>query len=61
MMCPLVVLDPRGALHLAVGSAGASRIRSALLSTLVGILIDDLPTRDAVRAPASTRWTTSST
>ncbi|BCJ71254.1 gamma-glutamyltransferase [Catellatospora sp. IY07-71] len=51
MMCPLVVLDPTGALHLAVGSAGASRIRSALLTTLVGILIDDLPTSDAVCAP----------
>ncbi|MEV0454384.1 gamma-glutamyltransferase [Catellatospora methionotrophica] len=51
MMCPLVVLGPGGALRLAIGSAGASRIRSALLRTLVGVLIDDLPTRDAVRAP----------
>ncbi len=51
MMCPLVVLGPGGALHLAVGSAGASRIRSALLNTLVGILVDGLPTPDAVRAP----------
>ncbi|MEV4413569.1 gamma-glutamyltransferase [Catellatospora sp. NPDC049609] len=51
MMCPLVVLDPDGSLRLAVGSAGASRIRSALLSTLVGVLVDGLPTAAAVRAP----------
>ncbi len=51
MMCPLVVLDADGALRLAIGSAGASRIRSALLRTLVGVLIDGEDTTAAVAAP----------
>ncbi len=48
MMCPLVVLDERGELVLAAGSAGASRIRSALVHTLVNVLLDGLTVRDAV-------------
>lgn len=51
MMCPLVVLTPTGTLDLAVGSAGASRIRSALLSTLVAHLVEGKPVPDSVAAP----------
>jgi gamma-glutamyltranspeptidase/glutathione hydrolase len=51
MMCPLVVLDSNGALAVAAGSAGASRIRSALIQTLLSVLIDKMPVADAVRAP----------
>lgn len=51
MMCPLVVTDPSGHPVLAAGSAGASRIRSALLYTLLGVLVDGLPVPDAVAAP----------
>ena len=40
-MCPLVVIDPGGDLAVAVGSAGASRIRTALVDTLLGVLVDD--------------------
>ena len=50
-MCPLVVLDDRGELVLAAGSAGASRIRSALVHTLVNVLLDGLPVVDAVHHP----------
>lgn len=51
MMCPLVVVSPQGRLQLAVGSAGASRIRSALICTVLGVLVDGLSVPDAVRAP----------
>jgi gamma-glutamyltranspeptidase/glutathione hydrolase len=51
MMCPLVVTDDAGDLVLAAGSSGASRIRSALLHTLVGVLVDGLATREAVHRP----------
>ena len=40
MMCPLVVVDDEGDLVVALGSAGASRIRTALIHTLVNVLID---------------------
>jgi gamma-glutamyltranspeptidase / glutathione hydrolase len=50
-MCPLVVLDGDGALALAAGSAGASRIRSALVQTLLGVLVDGLPTPAATARP----------
>ncbi|WP_433724750.1 gamma-glutamyltransferase [Actinoplanes sp. CA-051413] len=45
-MCPLVVIDDEGALAVAAGSAGASRIRTALVDTLLGVLVDgvDMPT-----------------
>jgi len=51
MMCPLVVLDGDGALRLALGSAGASRIRSALIQTLINVVVGKMPVRDAVYAP----------
>ncbi|MEV0267781.1 gamma-glutamyltransferase [Hamadaea sp. NPDC050747] len=51
MMSPLVVLSPDGDLDLAVGSAGASRIRSALLSTLIAYLVEGRSVPDAVASP----------
>jgi gamma-glutamyltranspeptidase/glutathione hydrolase len=50
-MCPLVVNDSHGSLVLAAGSAGASRIRTALIGTLIGVLIDGKNTTDAIAAP----------
>jgi gamma-glutamyltranspeptidase/glutathione hydrolase len=47
-MCPLVVIDPEGELIVAAGSAGASRIRSALIDTLLGVLVDGLDVPSAV-------------
>lgn len=51
MMCPLVVVDRAGVLTLAAGSAGASRIRTALLATLIGVLVDGLDVTSAINAP----------
>ncbi|GIF76697.1 gamma-glutamyltransferase [Asanoa siamensis] len=51
MMCPLVVIDEDGDLVLAAGSAGASRIRTALVDTLLGVLVDGLDTETAVARP----------
>jgi len=63
MMCPLVVTGPaadgapaaaaghNGGLALAAGAAGASRIRTALVHTLVGVLIDGLPPAEAIERP----------
>jgi len=53
MMCPLVVVDDDGDLVLAAGSAGASRIRTALLHTLVNVLVDG---QDMVPALARPRF-----
>jgi gamma-glutamyltranspeptidase/glutathione hydrolase len=50
-MCPMVVVDAKGRLVLAAGSAGASRIRSALIATLIGVLVDRRSTADAIAAP----------
>jgi gamma-glutamyltranspeptidase/glutathione hydrolase len=50
-MCPLVVIDPAGELIVAAGSAGASRIRSALIDTLLGVLVDRLDVPGAVHRP----------
>jgi gamma-glutamyltranspeptidase/glutathione hydrolase len=50
-MCPLVVIDAGGALAVAAGSAGASRIRTALLDTLLGVLVDGLDMAAAVARP----------
>jgi gamma-glutamyltranspeptidase/glutathione hydrolase len=51
MMCPLVVIGDDGDLVLAAGSAGASRIRTALIDTLLGVLVDGLDTETAVARP----------
>jgi gamma-glutamyltranspeptidase/glutathione hydrolase len=50
-MCPLVVIDSAGRLAAAAGSAGASRIRTALVDTLLGLLIDDLGMPAAIARP----------
>jgi gamma-glutamyltranspeptidase/glutathione hydrolase len=50
-MCPLVVSDRKGNLVLAAGSAGASRIRSALIGTLIGVMVDGRSTAEAIAAP----------
>jgi len=49
-MCPMVVLDERG-LVLAAGSAGGSRIRSALVQTLVNVLLDGDDPATAIDSP----------
>ncbi|HZO66201.1 MAG TPA: gamma-glutamyltransferase [Kribbellaceae bacterium] len=51
MMCPLVVVDDDGDLVVAAGSAGASRIRTALLHTLVNVLVDKQEMGAAVNRP----------
>jgi gamma-glutamyltranspeptidase/glutathione hydrolase len=51
MMCPMVVVDDGGDLVLALGSAGASRIRTALVLTLAQVLIDGLDLPAATRQP----------
>ncbi|MEJ3746041.1 gamma-glutamyltransferase [Actinomycetes bacterium KLBMP 9797] len=51
MMCPLVVVDGHGELVAAAGSAGASRIRTALVHTLVRLLADRLDMRAAINYP----------
>ncbi|MEU4221510.1 gamma-glutamyltransferase [Actinoplanes sp. NPDC026623] len=50
-MCPLVVIDAAGDLAIAAGSAGASRIRTALVHTLLGVLIDGVDTPAAIARP----------
>lgn len=50
-MCPLVVTDPDGELVVAAGSAGASRIRTALVDTLLGVLVDGLSVPEAIARP----------
>ena len=50
-MCPLVVIDDRGRLVVAAGSAGASRIRTALIDTLLGVLVDGLDMPSAIARP----------
>ena len=50
-MCPLVVIDPDGGLAVAAGSAGASRIRTALVDTLLGVLVDGLDMTAAIARP----------
>jgi gamma-glutamyltranspeptidase / glutathione hydrolase len=51
MMCPLVVVDQSGELVVAAGSAGASRIRTALVNTLIGVLVDGLDVPAAIARP----------
>jgi gamma-glutamyltranspeptidase/glutathione hydrolase len=50
-MCPLVVIDEDGDLAVAAGSAGASRIRTALVDTLIGVLVDGLDMASAIARP----------
>jgi gamma-glutamyltranspeptidase/glutathione hydrolase len=50
MMSPTVVVED-GEVHLALGSSGSNRIRSALLQTIVGVVDGGLGAADAVAAP----------
>jgi len=50
-MCPLVVIDGEGRLTAAAGSAGASRIRTALIHTLLGVLVEGLDMPSAIARP----------
>jgi gamma-glutamyltranspeptidase/glutathione hydrolase len=50
-MCPLVVIDGDGRMVAAAGSAGASRIRTALIDTLLGVLVDRLDMPTAIARP----------
>jgi gamma-glutamyltranspeptidase/glutathione hydrolase len=50
-MCPLVVIGPHERLAVAAGSAGASRIRTALIDTLLGVLVDGLDMPGAIGRP----------
>jgi gamma-glutamyltranspeptidase/glutathione hydrolase len=50
MMCPLVVTDDHG-LVAAAGAAGASRIRTALVHSLVGDLVEGLSPAEAIALP----------
>jgi gamma-glutamyltranspeptidase/glutathione hydrolase len=50
-MCPTVVTAPDGPLLLAIGSAGATRIRTALLHALVNTLVDGTDTFAAIHRP----------
>jgi gamma-glutamyltranspeptidase/glutathione hydrolase len=50
MMAPTVLLRD-GQPELAVGSAGSNRIRSAILQTIVRVIDERLPVREAVEAP----------
>jgi gamma-glutamyltranspeptidase/glutathione hydrolase len=50
-MCPLVVVDDQGSLAVAAGSAGASRIRTALVDTLIGVLVDGQDMPSAIARP----------
>nr|WP_240939967.1 gamma-glutamyltransferase [Planosporangium flavigriseum] len=51
MMCPLVVIDDDGELLIAAGSAGASRIRTALVHTLVNVLVKNSDMTAAIKQP----------
>jgi gamma-glutamyltranspeptidase/glutathione hydrolase len=50
MMAPSVVMR-EGEVELVLGSAGSSRIRSAILQTIIGVVDHDLDVRQAVEAP----------
>jgi gamma-glutamyltranspeptidase / glutathione hydrolase len=50
MMSPTIVCDAEG-LRVAIGAAGGTRLRSALVQVLVGILDDGVGARDAVDRP----------
>jgi gamma-glutamyltranspeptidase/glutathione hydrolase len=50
MMAPTLVLDDDG-LELAIGAAGGTRLRTALVTVLAGIVDDDLLPQEAVDRP----------
>lgn len=51
MMAPSLVLDRQGRIELGAGAAGGTRLRTALLSTVSGILDEGLAPADAVERP----------
>jgi gamma-glutamyltranspeptidase / glutathione hydrolase len=51
MMAPTLVLDADGALELALGAAGGTRLRGALVGVLQGVLDDGLGTQEAIDRP----------
>ena len=50
MMAPTLVLEGEG-LELAAGAAGGTRLRSALLQSIAGVLDEKLPPQEAVARP----------
>jgi gamma-glutamyltranspeptidase/glutathione hydrolase len=50
MMAPSVVLRD-GSMELAIGAAGGTRLRSALIEVAAGVLDEGLPAGDAVARP----------
>jgi len=50
MMSPTIVAE-NGEVHLALGSSGSNRIRSALLQTIVGVVDGGMSAAEAVAAP----------
>ena len=50
MMSPTVILRD-GELEAGLGSAGSNRIRSAIVQTIIRLVADELPVRQAVEAP----------
>jgi gamma-glutamyltranspeptidase/glutathione hydrolase len=57
MMSPTFVLDPEGAIELAIGSGGSKRIRSALLQVLTAVIDHGRDLAGAVEAPRA-HWDT---
>jgi gamma-glutamyltranspeptidase/glutathione hydrolase len=51
MMAPSLLFDCKGRLVLAGGAAGGTRLRTALLGTIAGIVDEQLPPEDAVSRP----------
>jgi gamma-glutamyltranspeptidase/glutathione hydrolase len=51
MMAPTLAFDAPGELALAAGAAGGTRLRSALLGVIAGILDEGLTAEDAVARP----------
>jgi gamma-glutamyltranspeptidase/glutathione hydrolase len=51
MMAPTVVLDEAGVLRLAIGAAGGTRLRSALVQVALGVLEEGLSAGEAVERP----------
>jgi gamma-glutamyltranspeptidase/glutathione hydrolase len=51
MMAPTIVLDERDELLLAIGAAGGTRLRSALVQVALGVLEEGLSALEAVRRP----------
>jgi gamma-glutamyltranspeptidase/glutathione hydrolase len=51
MMAPSVAVDPSDGVVLAAGAAGGTRLRSALVQVLAGILDERLEVADAIARP----------